>query len=501
MRSPTRGAGRDALRRAVRQHPTFPTAFPAGSRAVGDLTMPELYALARRMGLDPGAIYAAAKAGAAAPLSVPEGAVIVADEAPEDTDEDTDEDTAAEPDAMASAIDDEMKAIRDTITQHGFSALDARLRELVTEARKPPVTVYVDRAGDTAAIAGAAPVIVAKPTGATVSWRKAFGIRGKAGERTAQLWDGAHPDTPQIDPVYVWPETATLIALTQIARGRNVYGFGPAGTGKTQWAEQLAARLGRPFALISCDAATDGPTLVGMTVPKGDTVAWQDGQLARAIQIPGCVICIDEPSIARPGALFAMQNILANRVLWISETGRRIPVANGVLFIAMDNTNGMGGGARRGYTDTQRLNLAFLDRFGPRVAFGYLPDDKEASVIVARTGCTSDLARLLVSAATLTRAAADSEQITNGIGLRRLLAWAELLTDGVDCDEAFKSTILHAAPDQDRETLRQQCSLAVDNATVAAALGASNATTTADPSVTNPTAAGRAAASDFHLHA
>ena len=521
--SPTGGAAqRDALRKAIRQHPDFSRVWTGTGREFQNVHVKELYRMAGKLGLDPRAITAAVRAGTyhhdpeKAPWvlvkgfkKMPEGFVpVTADD--DDTmdpnnylDDDVareDTDTTSPTDMVAMAVEAEVRAIRDAVTQNGFSALDERLRELVTEARKPAVTVYVDRtapAGDGAS----APVIVSRPTDTVVTWRKAFSVRGAAGDRTMQVWDGAHPDTPDIDPVYVWQEAPTVIALTQIARGRNVYAFGPAGTGKTQWAEQLAARLRRPFALISCDAATDGPTLVGMTVPKGDTVAWQDGQLTRAIQIPGCVVCIDEPSIARPGALFAMQDVLANRRLWISETGRRVEVAHGVVFIATDNTNGMGGGARRGYTDTQRLNLAFLDRFGARPRFGYLPEDREARVIVARTGCTHELAKLLVSAATLTRAAAEQEQVTNGIGLRRLLAWAELLTDGVDVDEAFDACILNAAPDQDRETLRQQCALAVDAGTVARALGTMNATTSADPAVTNRSAAGRAAANEFRLSA
>ena len=168
----------------------------------------------------------------------------------------------------------------------------------------------------------------------------------------------------------------------------------PAGTGKTEFALQLAAVTGRPAALISCDNGTDAATLVGMTVPDAaGGVTWQDGQLTRAIKTPGCVVCLDEPSVARPGALFVMQNVLANRQLFIAETGARVCVASGVVFVATDNTNGTGGGARKGYTDTNRLNAAFLDRFGVRVKVDYLPADREADVIVGYTGCTVELAQ------------------------------------------------------------------------------------------------------------
>jgi MoxR-like ATPase len=166
------------------------------------------------------------------------------------------------------------------------------------------------------------------------------------------------------------------------------------------------------------------------------------------------------------------------------------------VFIATDNTNGTGGGARRGYTDTNRLNAAFLDRFGVRVRFDYMAPDQEASVIAGYTGCTLELAKLLVTAATVTRAAANDQTLSHGIGLRRLLSWAELLTDGVDPAVAFRAAVLDCASEQDVETLREQCLLTYDRANVLAALNPS-APVMPDPSVTNPTPAGRSAASDF----
>jgi hypothetical protein len=170
-----------------------------------------------------------------------------------------------------------------------------------------------------------------------------------------------------------------------------------------------------------------------------------------------------------------------------------------VLFLTTDNTNGTGGGARKGYTDTNRLNAAFLDRFGVRVRVDYLPADREADVICAYTGCTPELANLLVSAATVTRAAADNQQLSHGIGLRRLLAWSELLQDGIDAEYAFQSAVLNCAAEQDVETLREQCLLAYDQGNVTRALkgGTSRTTDTPDPAVSNPSPAGRAAASSF----
>ena len=250
--------------------------------------------------------------------------------------------------------------------------------------------------------------------------------------------------------------------------------YGPAGTGKTEFVQQIAAQLRRPFVLISCDASTDAATLVGMTVPAkdGHGVTFQPGQLVRAIQTPGAVVCIDEPSVARPGALFALQNVLTpNRALYVQETGARIKVAPGVLFFATDNTSGMGGGARRGFHGTSALNSATLDRFGVRIKMGWLPPHVEALVLRAKVpGCTGALATLLVQAATTTRAAADAQVLTEGLGLRRLFSWAELLADGIDPESAFLAAVQNCVPEAEQEALRQQCLLAVDKNTVRQAL-------------------------------
>ena len=388
-------------------------------------------------------------------------------------------------------IETEMQAIRSLIATGGFSAFDEKLRALVVDARKPATIVHIQ-----APAAGTSGVHVAKPTGKKASWRSLFGITGALGKEETALWDGSHPDTPKINDRYLWPPQTALV-LTQLARGKNVMLFGPAGTGKTDFAQQLAAKTGRPLCLISCDNGTDAATLVGMTVPDASGgVTWQDGLLTRALRTPGCVICLDEPSIARAGALFVMQNVLQYRTLFIAETGERVIVAPGVLFISADNTNGTGGGARRGYTDTNRLNNAFLDRFGVRVRLDYLAPAKEAAVIAGYTGCTLELAKLLVAAASVTRAAAEAQTLSHGIGLRRLLAWAELLTDGISAEDAFVAAILNCAAEQDVEALREQCLLAYDAHNVACALhpGTPQA---ADPGIVNPTIAGRAAARDF----
>jgi hypothetical protein len=312
---------RAILRSAVRSHPN--AASVTHGRMVNSLTVAELHLCLNTLGVDVARLLAHP---GQAPATI-ETLTIMPDD---DDDTARPEDDAQPEDAQPDPIETELAAIRGLVVSGGFGALDDRLRSLLIAANKPPVTVTIEVP---APVAGApSDIPQAKQTGATVTWGSVFGVTGALASRTVHMWDGAHPDTPKVNSRYQWPQPQTSVALAMLARQRNVLAFGPAGTGKTEFACQLAARLGRPFALVSCDSGTDAATLVGMTVPgKDGGVTWQDGQLTRAIQTPGCVICIDEPSVARPGALFVLQNILANRVLFIAETGRRVPVAPGVL--------------------------------------------------------------------------------------------------------------------------------------------------------------------------
>jgi hypothetical protein len=79
------------------------------------------------------------------------------------------------------------------------------------------------------------------------------------------------------------------------------------------------------------------------------------------------------------------------------------------------------------------------------------------------------------------------------------MSWAELLTDGIDPEDAFNAAILNCAAEQDVETIRQQCLLGYDKDAVRKALHPSDPdpVVVSDPTETNATHAGRSAAADF----
>jgi len=167
------------------------------------------------------------------------------------------------------------------------------------------------------------------------------------------------------------------------------------------------------------------------------------------------MILIDEPSVARPGALFVFQSLMDGaRALTCEETAERVPMADGVTIILADNTQGSGD-ETGGYEGTRALNIATMDRCGILARIDYLPAPAETQVLIARTGCTPELAALAVHYATQTRDAAIAGRAVHGVGLRRLIAWCELVTDGITPINAYDLAIHHMSAPDDRETLRQ----------------------------------------------
>lgn len=391
-----------------------------------------------------------------------------ADDADADADKDDDDADDAQPDtqpqpqpqpeaksdddaaALEKAIDADVKGILALVGSGDFNGYQERLKELAREARKPARVVTV-AAVDTSKIAGHVPVKRGEKTMADVGIPALPGVKLDA-TRLA-VYDS--PDAPKADPNYQWhPQTALMLSVFR--RGQPVFGYGPAGTGKTEFAKQVAARFGRRFVRISCDDQTEAQTLVGMTVPDKDGgVKWQDGQLTAAIRVPGCVILIDEPSVARPGALFVLQAVMdADKKIHVAETGEVVHVAPDVMIMLADNTNGTGDTTGQ-YEATRRLNRATLDRPDIVVRFDYLSPADEARVLVAKTGVARKAAGALAKFGALTRARADEGKLSHPVGLRRLLALAALLADGADPVSSFQLAVIEGAPYDDKEPLRQ----------------------------------------------
>jgi len=381
--------------------------------------------------------------------------------APETSTADADAD-ADKRKAQATAKASYIRGLMGTGDFEGFTRELQTLAETAFRPDPAPVVKLV-HAQDASKVKGVIPKTVSRKSLADVGVK----VSGKVRDDATAMWVYDAQDAPAIDSGYIWPDASGSIVAT-LAHGDNVFLYGPAGTGKTTFAEQVAARWGRPFVRISCDDQTEAATLTGMTVPSRDGgVTWQDGQLTAAIRRAGTVVLIDEPSVARAGALFVLQAVLdGGNALHLGETGDVVHVAEGVIFILADNTNGTGDETGQ-YEATRRLNRAFLDRASATYRLDYLTPQQEAKALTQRTGIKRSTADALAKFAAMTRAKADEAALSHGIGFRRLTALAKQLTYGVDPHAAFQHTVLETAPYDDREPLRQIWSAEIDPKTLA----------------------------------
>ena len=472
---------------------------PAEKAEIANATVSRLVDLANAYGVDIDAIRKAAAAKAAAleagslsPMAAEDFRQEIEAEAQASSLEGDAPVSSNAPDAAkpAEAPEDAVRRIQGLLGQGDFDAFRAAIAALAQEAAKPAREVVrtVEKRVEVAREIVRREIVVEPPKGSQAA---ALGLPTVSGVMSLEdAWKGAKkiaprswgalskrvqvetwnaPDAPAVDLDYVWPASTPAI-MSQVWRGRNVMLVGPAGTGKTTLIEQIAARTGRPYVRIQCHRTTDAPDLIGMVVPGPNGAGWQDGQLTAAIRRPGTIIAIEEPSIARAGALFALQSVMDGaRALFIAETGERVQVAPGVVFMLADNTGGVGD-STGAYEGTARLNRATLDRIGATVRVGYMPEAAEAAALVTRTGCTSELAALVVQYANATRSAYDQGSLTHAVGFRRLMAWAELVTDGIPHADAYALAIDETAAPDDREKLREIYRCGVSDSAVSLAL-------------------------------
>ena len=271
-------------------------------------------------------------------------------------------------------------------------------------------------------------------------------------------------ETPAVDARFRWDPKATHMALAcfrAAAHGDNpgdVLLIGPPGTGKSTWCEQFAAVTGRPFYNVSFSDSVEPNDLIGTIDPTyTDGLRWKDGVFTRAIRTPGAAILLDEIGAAKPSAAIAFNAILQRRVLVIAETGEVVPFAPGVLIMATSNDLlGRTSAGMQHFGGLHRQNAAFGDRFAVQVWLGHPSKAVETAMLQDRVrDLPKTLARLLVETAHMSRVKLGEDEVSYGIGFRRLMSWGRLLVAGVPAQDAWTSAVLHFLPEGDHEVYRE----------------------------------------------
>ena len=280
------------------------------------------------------------------------------------------------------------------------------------------------------------------------------------------VWDGDHPNVPEVDPHYIFDAKTLIQFLNAIRLGRNPWLYGHTGTGKSTFVTQVAARLCQPMLRINFDSEMTRLDLVGREVLMNDggvTVSkFVDGVLPTAIAGPYWLLC-DEQSYIRADVAFVYQRVLEEgKTLMLTEDGGRTVHPHPFFrIIATCNTKGQGDEFGC-YQGARPQAASFLDRFRPFLEVDYLSREQEQQLISLRVpGMSTDAADKLTQFAEDARKSFANMETQMPVSPRGVIAVAEdyVFYEGMMKEQdamqlALHSNLLDRASTQDRVLLK-----------------------------------------------
>lgn len=146
--------------------------------------------------------------------------------------------------------------------------------------------------------------------------------------------------------------------LQALNHERQAFLVGPAGTGKTTLAGQVAKALKLEFGHISCTAGMSEAHLMGRMIADGSYVPSEFITLYEN----GGVFLFDEVDAADPNTLLIINSALANGRMSVPNRRDNAIALRHKDFFAICVANTYGNGSNQ-YSGRQILDAAFLDRF------------------------------------------------------------------------------------------------------------------------------------------
>jgi nitric oxide reductase NorQ protein len=177
---------------------------------------------------------------------------------------------------------------------------------------------------------------------------------------------------------------------------QNLLMTGLHGCGKSELAENFAANYDRPFYGLQCAFYREPKEFFGSKGAKSGNTFWQNSQFIEAVQNKNTVILLDEINRCSPTVLNSLFSLLDDRRECYFDDIGHIKVADRVVFCATMNKGNV-------YTGTLNSDRALLDRFPYVLEMNYLDPEKEAFVLVKRTGIQKSDADQLVKLANALR--------------------------------------------------------------------------------------------------
>lgn len=223
-----------------------------------------------------------------------------------------------------------------------------------------------------------------------------------------------------------------------VSNGEPVFLTGPAGTGKSYMAEQIAQLTGSEF--YSTGAVLQPYDLIGFIDAKGN---YQQTEFYKACKSASegkkVVFLFDEIDASSAEALVKFNNALANAYFEF-PAGKLSWNKNNLQVIACANTFGLGADAE--YVGRTQLDAATLDRFAV-VPVGYSP------AIEATLTDDTDLLEMCRAL----RESAQKNYIHMIVSYRGIIRLSKMLKCGMDTETAWKACIIKNLQPDDLNTM------------------------------------------------
>ena len=258
------------------------------------------------------------------------------------------------------------------------------------------------------------------------------------------------PNAPAIDPDFVWSEGILRHLVLSQRTGENAFFAGDKGTGKSQTAEQFAARTGRPYVRYNFHEQTTADDYAGAPALEDGNSVFKRGDFLQAYVSPATVILLDEISFTKAGNLATLNGLLESNSR-VSYGGMTHTKGEGVLIFAADNTFGNGDESGR-YAGTKAMNSATLDRMSRIIHFKFLPLAMEVQAVVNRTKCSPALAKHVIEAVHVARAKATTGDIVEAPSIRSVMAFVRAVSV-MPVQEAWNTTIAARQPSESAPVL------------------------------------------------